>query len=207
MKIMKKANNLIIRLAIHLAALTPLGVLIFDFFAGRLTLNPIQAATRRSGDIALVILLASLACTPASSLFGFRQAIKFRRTVGLYAFAYAALHVVLFVGVDYQFDFGMILPDLNQKYYIFIGIAAFTILLALAWTSFDTWKRRLGKAWKKLHRWVYFAAPLAILHFAWAKKGDLFNLRGEIFWPLLGLGILALLYLARLSRIKKHFHP
>jgi methionine sulfoxide reductase heme-binding subunit len=203
----KKGYHQIIRIAIHLAALTPLGVLIFDFFAGRLTFNPIQAATRRSGDVALVILMVSLACTPASSLFGFRQAIRYRRTIGLYAFAYTALHLILFVGVDYQFDFGMLYLDLNQKYYIFIGLAAFVILLALAVTSFDAWKKRLGKAWKKLHRWVYIAAPLAILHYDLAKKGDLLNFRGEISWPLLALGILVLLYMVRLTWVKKIFHP
>ena len=197
----------LLRLAVHTAGLAPLAVLLFDFFAGRLTLNPIQAATRRTGDIALVILLLSLACTPACSIFWFRQAIRIRRTVGLYAFFYAALHLLMFFGVDYQFDFGMILADLNQKYYIFIGLAAFAIVLALAATSFDIWKRSLGKAWKKLHRWVYFAAPLAILHFAWAKKGSLFNLRGEVFWPMLAVSSLVLLLLARLPRIKKLFHP
>lgn len=75
------------RLFVHLGSLIPLGVLLWDFFTGNLTVNPIQAATQRTGDIALVILLLSLVCSPLSSILGIKEALKFRRTLGLYAFS------------------------------------------------------------------------------------------------------------------------
>jgi methionine sulfoxide reductase heme-binding subunit len=187
----------------NLAAWIPLSVLVFDFFAGRLSINPIQDLSRRTGDLALIFLLVSLACTPISSLFLFRPALKVRRTLGLYAFFFAAFHFLLFIWADYRFDLALIWLDVNSKAYIFAGAGALIILTALAFTSYDFWKKHLGKTWKRLHRLVYLAAMLVVLHFAWVKKGDLFIFRGEIIGPLIALTALVILLLVRLPTIRK----
>ena len=75
-----------LRIAVHAAAWGLAGWLVFDALTGNLTVNPIQAATQRTGKTALIFLLLSLACTPLNSLFGWKQALKVRRTLGLYAF-------------------------------------------------------------------------------------------------------------------------
>jgi sulfoxide reductase heme-binding subunit YedZ len=203
MSFLKKSWLPILQFGLHAGALAPLAILVFDLFAARLSVNPIQDLTRRTGLTALIILLISLACTPASSLFSFRQALKLRRPLGLYAFFYAAFHLLLFVWADYRFDFALMWLDVSAKAYIFAGAGAFLILLSLAITSYNIWKKRLGKSWKRLHRLVYLAAILVGLHYAWVKKADFSRLTGEITGPLIAIGVLALLLLVRIPAVRK----
>ncbi len=118
------------QLAVHAAALAPLAVLVVAALTGGLSVNPIQDATFRTGKTALVLLVASLACTPANTVFGFRPAIKVRRALGLYAFLYAAIHFAIFIGLDYGFDLRLVALELAEKRYILVGAAALLILLA-----------------------------------------------------------------------------
>ena len=184
------------RLWLHIGALVPLGVLVWRFFTGNLTVNPIQAASQRTGDIALVMLLLSLSCTPAASILGIKEAIRYRRTLGLYAFFYAALHILIFVGLDYTFRWDLIWETLVEKRFIVLGLFAGLILLALAVTSFDWWKKRLRKNWKRLHRLVYFAGGLVVLHYFWAVKAG-------IQLPLLAIWILLALLVIRVPTVKE----
>ena len=162
-----------LRIAVHVGSLVPLAVLIGDYFTSRLTVNPIQAMTLRTGKTALVLLVLSLACTPINTLFGFKPALKVRRALGLYAFMYAALHFSIFVGLDYAFDPVLLKEAIFEKRYALVGFAAGLILLPLAITSTRGWMKRLGQRWKRLHQWVYLAALLAIVHFVWVVKADL----------------------------------
>jgi sulfoxide reductase heme-binding subunit YedZ len=161
-----------------------------------LTVNPIQAATQRTGDTALVMLLVSLACSPAVSILGIKGLLKFRRTLGLYAFFYAGLHFSIFLGLDYAFNLSLVWADFAEKRFILVGFLTGLILLVLAVTSFQWWMIRLRKGWKRLHRLVYLAGVLAVLHYLWAVKAD-------IRLPLLAGGILLLLLLLRLPPIKR----
>jgi sulfoxide reductase heme-binding subunit YedZ len=184
------------RLFVHFGALVPLAVLVWRFMTGNLTVNPIQAATQFTGDVALVILLISLACTPAASILGFKEAIRYRRTIGLYAFFYAALHFLIFVGLDYTFQWNLIWDTLVEKRFIVFGFTAGLILLAMAVTSFRWWMKRMGKNWKRLHRLVYLAGILVVLHYFWAVKAD-------IRLPLLAIWILLGLLLIRVPTVKE----
>lgn len=177
------------QLAVHLAALAPLAVLIVAALTDNLTVNPIQEATFRTGKTAMVLLVASLACTPLNTVFGFRPALKVRRALGLYAFLYAAIHFAIFIGLDYGFDLRLVALELAEKRYILVGAAALLILLPLAVTSTKGWQRRLGKTWKKLHRWVYLAGVLVIFHYTWVQKSDI---REPLVWGAI-LGLLLLL--------------
>lgn len=191
-----------LHLAAHLAALVPLAWLAVDALTGSLTANPIQAATQRAGLYALSLLTASLACTPIHIVTHYGPILKLRKPLGLYAFMYAALHVFIVVGVDYAFVWEFLLEDLGEKRYIFAGLGAFIILSALAATSFKKIKRRMGKRWKQLHKLVYLAAGLVVLHFTWVVKGSVERLAGDILQPVLfGTG-LAVLLAMRVPRIK-----
>lgn len=202
-----------LQILIHVGAWIPLVVLAFDFFNNRLTANPIQAATQRTGDVALILLISSLACTPINILFRYPSIIKIRRALGLYAFLYAAIHLYIFIGLDYAFAFDLLLKDVGNKRYILAGLVSFTLLMTLTITSFRWWKIRLRKNWKRLHKMVYLVNLLVVLHFAWAMKGDILRLQGNIFLPLLAGFIVILLLVIRIPGIRKrisgflHFQP
>jgi sulfoxide reductase heme-binding subunit YedZ len=159
--------------AVHIAAWIPLALLVFNWFTNNLTFNPIQALQLRTGKYALVLLILALACTPLNTIFGFRQAIKVRRALGLYAFMYASIHFLIFIGLDYQFDLILLQEAIFEKRYAFVGFAAGLILLVLAITSTRGWKKRLGRTWTKLHKFVYLAGILVIVHYVWLVKSDI----------------------------------
>jgi methionine sulfoxide reductase heme-binding subunit len=188
---------------VHLLAWGLVAWLAWDAWTGNLTVNPIQAAEQRTGKYALVLLVLSLACTPLNTLFGLRQAITVRRTLGLYAFLFAAAHFLIFIGIDYGFSLEFLIPDIRNKLYIFVGLTALVMLTLLAATSFKWWMKRLGKRWKALHRLIYLAAPLVVLHYAWARKGDIFRLQGDIVQPLAFGIVVGLLLLARLPALRR----
>jgi methionine sulfoxide reductase heme-binding subunit len=177
-----------LQLLVHVAALLPLAWLIFDAATGRLSVNPVQEIEQRTGKAALILLVASLSCAPANILTGWAPALRWRRPLGLYAFGYAALHFLTFVGLDYAFNLRFLWADISGKRYIFVGLAALLILIPLALTSTVGWQRRLGKTWRKLHRWVYLAGALVVVHYVWAVKSDI---REPLLWgAAIGLGLL-----------------
>lgn len=184
------------QIVVHIGALLPLAYLIWDIALNNLSVNPIQDITFRTGKAALVLLVLALAVTPINTVTGFRQVIKVRRALGLYAFMYAAIHLFIFTVVDYGFDLRLIWLETLEKRYIYIGFAAFLILLPLAITSTRGWQKRLGKTWKTLHKWVYLAGCLVVLHYAWVQKSD-------IRQPILFGGIVALLLILRIPRVRK----
>jgi sulfoxide reductase heme-binding subunit YedZ len=192
----KRGFPLLLRVAVHIGSLIPLVVLAWDFQTNNLTINPIQAAEQRTGDIAMILLILSLSCTPISTLLGWSHVTQRRKALGLYSFFYASLHLVLYAAVDYGFAWQDIWTNVTGKLYLVVGTLAFLAMLPLAATSFNWFMRRMGKNWRVLHRLVYPAAVLVILHFAWAMKGDLFTLRGAVIRPFIyGLILLFLLAL------------
>ena len=178
----------------HVVALLPGLLLLSDWLSGDLSVNPVQEAIQRSGRIAITLLVATLAVRPLSHWLRWKALLAGRRTLGLYTFGYALLHATLFLGVDYRFVLAFIVQEFVEKPYLWFGVGAFAILLPLAITSFRYWMRKLGKNWKRLHRLIYLAAILAVLHYGWAVKGDFLTLRGEVLRPwLYALGVAFLL--------------
>ena len=161
------------RCLVHIVCIAPAIWFARLYWTSNLSANPLQEVTYFTGDWALRLLIASLACTPINSLFGFKPALKVRRALGLYGFFYALLHFFIFVGVDYQFDLELIWLDLSTKRYILVGLSALIIFAALAITSTKGWMKRLGKRWKNLHRLTYIAVPLAVVHYVWLVKADI----------------------------------
>ena len=139
---------------------------------GRLGFDPIREITFRTGRDALVLLMLSLAVTPLNRFFGLRMVVRVRRALGVYAFVYASLHFLTFIGLDYQFDLALIVEGIVQKPFALVGFIAFLTLIPLVVTSTNGWKKRLGRNWKRIHRLVYLTGVLAIVHFTWAAKQD-----------------------------------
>ena len=136
-------------------------------------------------------------------LLGWKWALKARRTLGLYAFLYASLHFITFAVLDYGLNFREIFRLTLEKPFILLGSLVGFILLLLAITSFDFFKRKMGKRWKKLHRLVYIASLAVIFHYALAKKGDIFTLQGDILKPLLWGLLVILLLVLRLPWVRR----
>jgi methionine sulfoxide reductase heme-binding subunit len=136
----------------------------------RLGADPMRALEHALGLWALRFLIASLAITPVRQLAGVNL-LRYRRALGLLAFYYALLHLTTYLVLDQGLDFDAIWADILKRLYITIGMVCFVVLLPLAVTSNNLAIRRLGgKAWQRLHRFVYLAAILAALHFLMSVK-------------------------------------
>lgn len=192
-----------LQIAIHVYAWSALIHIVFDFLTGNISPNPIQELEQRTGRHAITLLVLSLACTPLNTLFKWPELIKRRRTLGLYAFLYATIHVLIFINLDYGLAWSLIVETIFQKPYIIVGVIGFLMLIPLAFTSFDIWKTRLKKNWKRLHQTIYVIAPLLILHYAWSKKGDFFALQGEIVRPLIYGLVVVLLLIFRIPIVRR----
>ena len=119
-----------------------------------------------------MLLLLSLAITPLRRLSGINPLIRLRKPLGLWAFAYALMHMSCYLVFDQSLLWGEIYYDIIKRPYITVGFAAFLILFALALTSSAWAIRRLGKRWNRLHRLVYVAAALGVFHYLWLVKLD-----------------------------------
>jgi sulfoxide reductase heme-binding subunit YedZ len=183
---------------VNIAAMIPLLLLLWDAFTGQL-IDPIGQITNRTGYTALVLLVISLASTPLITLTGFRRGVVVRKWAGLQGFFYVCLHLFTFIGLDYAFNLSQILGDaVLTKRYVLVGFSAFLLLVPLAITSTKGWMRRLGRNWKRLHRLIYLAVPLAVLHFIWSQK-----IPTE---PLVYAAVVALLLLARVPPVRQRLN-
>jgi len=164
-------TKLKVRLTIFIISLLPFIRLIWQGYRGELGANPIEFITRSTGTWALAFLCITLTISPLQYFFKQLQLIRFRRMLGLFAFFYAFLHVMTWIGIDHQGNWVSITNDLIKRAYLTIGLLTFALLLPLALTSNKFSQRRLGRKWKKLHRLIYAVAILAILHYWLHKAG------------------------------------
>ncbi|GAA4001560.1 hypothetical protein GCM10022279_26900 [Comamonas faecalis] len=157
---------------VWLLCLLPLAGLVWGAATGGLGANPAEALLRRSGDWTLRLLCVALAVTPVRLLLGWPALARFRRLLGLFAFFYAVLHLLCWAWLDQGLDAAAMAHDVVQRPFILVGVATFVLLLALAATSPAAAVRRLGaRRWRRLHRCVYLAVLLALLHFFWMRAG------------------------------------
>jgi sulfoxide reductase heme-binding subunit YedZ len=183
-----------------LLAIAPLALLVARFLADDLGANPIEEITHTTGDWALRFLLLCLAITPARRLLRAPALAPLRRSFGLAAFGYAVLHLFTYIGLDQGFAWDVLFEDVRERRYVTAGFAAFLCLLPLALTSTRRAQRRLGRRWRKLHRLVYAAAVLGVIHYLWLVKADLRP-------PLAYAALLATLLASRLRGRRPGRHP
>ena len=160
------------RLLLHLLCLVPAAWLFYLAASDGLGANPAEALLRSLGDWAIRFICFALAVTPLRQWLRWNGLAAYRRMLGLYAFFYASLHWLAYVVFDMGVDWSSIVDDLVKRPFILIGTLAWLILLVLAVTSVPRIIRRMGgKRWQMLHRAVYGAAALAVLHFWWMRAG------------------------------------
>jgi len=162
-----------LKVVVWLACLEPALLLLYQFFTHDLTANPIEFITLSTGTTTLVLLLVTLAITPARKITGLTWLIRFRRLLGLFAFFYVMLHFATYIVLDKFFDWQAIMGDIMKRPFITVGFAAFVLMVPLAVTSTAWSIRKLGgRRWNLLHRMIYVSAVLAIIHFWWKVKAD-----------------------------------
>lgn len=156
---------------------------------GGLGVEPIKALEHELGLLALQLLVAGLAITPLRRFAGVNL-LRFRRAVGVLAFTYVALHLLVWLVLDVQ-ALDRIWADIVKRPYITVGMIAFVVMIPLALTSNNWAVRRLGPAWRQLHKLTYAVVLLGALHFVMLSKG--FQLE-----PMLYMGAILLLLALRL---------
>lgn len=197
-RLSREAQRRLQRVAYHAVGLFPLAWLLFDFWFGLLGPEPIRAMILRSGKAAIILLTLSLACTPAGIIFGWKQAVTWRRPLGLYAFLYVCLHLTIFVWLDYGFMMALVVEEIIKRRYAVVGFAAFVLLIPLAITSTKDAQRRMGKRWTALHRLVYLAGVLAVIHYIWLVKNAYTQ-------PLIFATLITFLLLVRTAPVRQFF--
>ena len=147
-----------------------------DFFQGTRLLgsNPIKEAEHYTGRWVLRFLVLTLSVTPVRQTLGWNWLQRYRRMLGLFAFAYATLHLSIYFFLDLELAWGDLAADIVKRPYITIGMAAFALLVPLAVTSTAKMVKRLGgKRWAALHRLIYVIVVLGTIHFWMAVKRDI----------------------------------
>lgn len=155
------------------ACLLPLLWLLVEIAFDNLGPNPIQTLHISLGDWSLRFLWLTLAITPIQTMTSWRGMTEYRQLLGMYAFFYATLHVLVYLLLDHALAWPQIGIDIIESQYIWFGILAYTIILSLALTSPKWAKKRMGKNWKKLHRYIYLSAGAGIVHYYWQLKGNM----------------------------------
>jgi sulfoxide reductase heme-binding subunit YedZ len=169
--IMSNRAIVALKVLVHIACLVPLAVLGFELWSNTLGPDPTATIAQGTGFAALRILVISLAITPVRRLSAkLAWMIRFRRMLGLYAFFYVCLHLLVYLKLFADFNWATIVDDLTKRRYIIVGFSAWLLLLPLALTSTKWAIRRLGKRWQRLHRLVYLAAIGGIIHYWWIVK-------------------------------------
>ena len=177
---------------IFLLSSIPFIIIIFKIFFNKLGPEPIKEITLHTGEWTLLFLIFTLSMTPLKRLTNLNIWISVRRMLGLFAFFYASLHMLTYIGLDYQFDLSAISKDIFTKKFIFVGFTAWLLMVPLAMTSSKKMMGILKKNWKKLHRLIYLISILGVIHFLWLVKKDLTE-------PLIYLLIIVILLILRVN--------
>jgi len=179
-----------LRAFLHVLLLWPLLWLVYRVITGDIGTDPAESIVRYLGFVGACMLWACLAITPLRIVSGNPYWVSYRRALGLWAFFYISLHLVAFLVVWAGLDLDIILEEVTKRPYMYIGLAAWLLLLPLALTSTKASRRKLGKRWVVLHKLIYPAAVLAVIHMLWLAKLDYLQ-------PALFLVVLCLLLLIR----------
>ena len=189
--------------AVVVLAVAPAVWLGYRALNGMLGVNPVEDLLLTTGLWAFRFLLLSLAVTPLRQMTGWHSVIRFRRTLGLFAFFYACLHLVTYVVLDQGVELRFILADVAKRPFITAGMTAFLLIFPLAATSTRGAIRRLGRRWQVLHRLVYISAAAAALHFIWKVK----VVAGEPVWYGVALILLLTFRVLRKARAESAVRP
>ena len=176
--------------------LLPFTVVGTQLLTGSIGADPIESLLHETGQWALRMLLITLALSPLRQILNHVWPLLLRRMLGLFCFFYAFLHVCVYVLLDRSLDLGAVFEDLIKRPFITAGFSSFVLLVILAVTSNNASMKWLRKNWTRLHRWVYIATVLALLHLTWLAKAD--RTEAAVY-----LGIALFLFVWRVARTLK----
>lgn len=151
---------------------TPLLLLIWRVLDNQLGPDPAEALMHSTGEWAVRFLAVVLLARPASQ-WRWPVFYRHRRMLGLAVFFYASLHLLVFAQVYIGWNANILAEELSERPYVVVGSVGWLLLLPLAITSSDAWRRRLGRRWRQLHKLIYMVAPLVVLHMLWLARSDI----------------------------------
>lgn len=160
--------------------------------------DPPKYLSLATGEWSIRMLVGTLAMTPLRYLLNWPYLWRLRRMVGLFAFFYATLHFLVFLVFILEMDWGDLGREIAERPYITLGFGAYVILCLLALTSFNAAQRKMGRNWKRLHRLVYAAGILGVMHLIWIVRSDFGN---ALLYALLVAGLLLYRF------VHKHYPP
>ena len=169
---MRFEATLVIKWLVALGASGHIAYLTVGLFTGHLGANPIEAITHQTGEWGFNFLLATLSITPIKKIFHWGKAIKLRRNLGLWSFAYLFLHFFTYIFFDHFFNLQTIWIDIIDRPYITAGFAGLLLMIPLAITSLKYFLRKMGKNWLTLHKAIYPIGILGLVHYWWLTKAD-----------------------------------
>ena len=159
--------------SVFILSTVPFIIIVYKIFLNKLGPEPIKQITHHTGEWTLLFIIFTLAISPLKQITNMNIWISIRRMLGLFVFFYASLHMLTYVGLDYRFDINEISKDILTKRFIFVGFAAWLLLVPLALTSSKKMMNILKHYWKKIHRLIYLIALLGVTHFIWLVKKDI----------------------------------
>ena len=178
--------------SIFILSTIPFLFITYKIFFNKLGPEPVKEITHFTGEWTLIFICLTLAMSPLKKLTNLNYWVKVRRMLGLFVFFYASLHLLTYIGIDYRFSWQPIFDDVVKKKYIFVGFAAWVLLIPLTITSSQKMMLLLKQNWKKLHRLIYVIAILGSLHFIWLSKTIYFK-------PLIYFVIITILLFLRVN--------
>jgi sulfoxide reductase heme-binding subunit YedZ len=181
---------------VHILATLPLLLTAYEYLTGTLPIVLDRHLVIRFGAVGLAFLIAAFSITPISIITGKTNLKPIRRPLGVYGFCYIALHLLAYAWLSNYLEWGLILRDIGERRAMSVGLLAFALLIPLALTSTNGWQKRLGRRWKVLHRLVYFAVPLSMLHYFWLER-DIKD------WVFVYAILVAILFIVRLSVVRR----
>ena len=164
-----------LKFSVFLLSSFPFLLIAYKIFFNKLGPEPVKEITHFTGEWTLIFICLTLSMSPLKRLTNSAIWVSFRRMLGLFVFFYATLHLLTYIGLDYRFDWSPLLNDVIKKKYIFIGFAAWLLLLPLTITSSKRMVLLLKNNWKKLHRLIYVIAIFGSLHYIWLSKTIFFK--------------------------------
>lgn len=185
----------LLKVVIHFGALLPLVNIYYLAYVDKLGADPVESVIHFTGIGALNLLLITLCVTPIAKIFKQGYVIQTRRALGLYAYTYAVFHLLNFLAFEVQFDGALFINEVIKRPYITIGMVAFLLLTALAITSINPLRRKMGKSWQRLHNSIYLIVILVTIHFYWSVKSELTS-------PLFYFALAIILLMLRYKKIK-----
>ena len=185
--------------SIFILCTIPFLFIFYKILFSKLGPEPVKEITHFTGEWTLIFICLTLGMSPLKRFTNLSIWISFRRMLGLFIFFYATLHLLTYIGLDYRFDWNPIFDDVIKKKYVFIGFAAWLLMVPLAITSSQKMIKLLRNNWKKIHRLIYVIAIFGSFHYIWLSKTIFFK-------PLIYFIIIVVLLLLRIKTNKKEIN-